>query len=327
MKDNPLVSICLMSYNQEKFLPIAIKSVLNQSYTNLEIIISDNGSTDNSKKLIAEFKDPRITHLNYPSNEAVTKRFNQAVSQASGNFISFLYSDDYYLPSKIEKQVEIFNELDDTWGVVHTPGIREDILTGEKDFAPSTKAHGDCFGYLLDNFSDGFINPISPLVRTKLFREYPSFENLFMEGESLYYRFAMKYKFYYHHEPLVVMRYHENNTGKAIKRNTQSNHYVLKSLPNFEEFPIKYLKNLRKHSSYFKRSVGWHAIRSNEDIKWGRAMLWWSIKLDLSSLISMRTILGYILSIMPSFLREMSNSILNIFASKKPFRIIESYEK
>ena len=327
MNFQPLVSVCLMSYNQSEFLLNAIKSLQQQSYKNLQIIITDNGSNDGSKEIIKSVQDNRIVFLDYPTNEPVTKRFNQAVSHALGDFISFLYSDDYYLPNKIERQIKIFEELDDSWGVVHTPGITEDIISGVRDIAPSTKAHGSCFVQLLDNFSDGFINPISPLTRTKLFKEYPSYENLFMEGESLFYRFAMKYKFFYLDEPLVVMRYHESNTGKAIKRNTLSNDYVLESLPKFKEFPKKYLPNLIKHSSYFKRSVGWHAIRSNYDVKWGRSMLYWSIKLDSLSIVNKRTLMGLALSVLPAFIRRKANQLLNRFATKKPFDILENYEK
>ena len=150
---NPKVSIIILSYNQADYIKEAINSVLNQTYINLEIIISDNGSTDSTKQIIKSFlNDDRVLFLDYEENKSISLRQNQAAQRASGKFISLLYADDYYLPSKIEHQVEIFASLSNEWGVVHGPGIELDNRTGDQQPISSTKAHGNCLVQLLKDY-------------------------------------------------------------------------------------------------------------------------------------------------------------------------------
>ncbi len=79
-----------------------LTAFLIKTYSNLEIIISDNGSNDGSKDIIKEFaeQDSRIIFLDYPENYKITVRQNKAAQISTGDFISLLYGDDYYLPKK-----------------------------------------------------------------------------------------------------------------------------------------------------------------------------------------------------------------------------------
>ena len=123
---HPLVSITIFSYNQSSYICAAIDSVINQTYTNLEIIIVDNGSTDGSKDLIQKYlSDKRVVFLNYTENKKFSIRQNEACTLSKGKYIGILYADDYYLLDKIEKQVNLFETLDDSYGVVHGPGLIE----------------------------------------------------------------------------------------------------------------------------------------------------------------------------------------------------------
>ena len=110
---NPKVTVIILSYNQDEYIADAIQSVIEQTYNNLEIIISDNGSTDNSKEIIREFLelDSRINFLDYTENYKITVRQNKAAQISTGDFISLLYGDDYYLPNKIERQIDAFKNL------------------------------------------------------------------------------------------------------------------------------------------------------------------------------------------------------------------------
>ncbi|HCK03686.1 MAG TPA: hypothetical protein DHV86_02820, partial [Methylophilaceae bacterium] len=145
----PKISIIILSFNQAEYIQDAINSALTQTYYNLEIIISDNGSTDNTKQIIKSFLyDERVIFLDYSENQSVSLRQNQAATKATGEFITLLYADDYYLPSKIEDQVRIFAALTEEWGVVHGPGMQLIDETGDLQLLPSTKAHGMCLKQL-----------------------------------------------------------------------------------------------------------------------------------------------------------------------------------
>ncbi len=122
----------LNSYNQGEFLQEAIDSVLNQTFEDFELIIVDNGSTDNSQELVRNVTDKRVRTLVHDSNRPITQRFNEAIREARAPFVSFLYSDDLYLPTKLGRQVERFRELDSSYGVVTSVAIAKNLLTGSE---------------------------------------------------------------------------------------------------------------------------------------------------------------------------------------------------
>jgi len=118
-KETPLVSIIIPTYNRAGFLKEAIKSVLAQTYKNIEVIVVDDGSTDNTPKLVKQFTDKRIIYLRQENKGASSAR-NKGIESARGNYIAFLDSDDIWLPQKIEKQLKIFNISRCNPGLVYT---------------------------------------------------------------------------------------------------------------------------------------------------------------------------------------------------------------
>jgi len=323
---DPKVSVIILSYNQGKYIREAIDSVLNQTYKNIEIIISDNGSNDLTKEIIQSYlKDDRLIFLDYKENRSISLRQNQAANKASGEFISLLYADDYYLPSKIEHQVKIFSELSDEWGVVHGPGIELNNNTGIQQPISSTKAHGNCLVKLLKDYSDGFINPISPLVRRRTYLEFPLYEDIFSEGESLYWRIAVKYKFFYSDTPLVVMRYHDKNMGKAIKKNMEMHLICLDRLQKNENFPkiaIPYLKDYRSKIIF---SNAWHCLRTNFEISWAKKLILTSVKSNPRSMMGIRYLAAAIFIMIPKDLIFYINKLINLITRKKFNTPLEDY--
>lgn len=101
-----LVSIIMPSYNTAKYIGKTIQSVLNQTYTNWELIIVDDCSTDNTDEIIAGFlSDSRIRYLKNDVNGGAAVSRNYALREAKGKWIAFLDSDDLWLPQKLEKQI------------------------------------------------------------------------------------------------------------------------------------------------------------------------------------------------------------------------------
>ncbi|WP_162343332.1 glycosyltransferase family 2 protein [Cyclobacterium salsum] len=103
----PFLSVILPVYNQERFLVETIESVLCQTYDNFEFLILDDGSTDNSAKIIQSFsiKDPRIKAY-YEKNSGKCNSTNKLVEKAKGNWFAFLDADDPMLPKRLEKQMD-----------------------------------------------------------------------------------------------------------------------------------------------------------------------------------------------------------------------------
>jgi len=97
----PEISVILDNYNYAEFLPQAIESVLSQTFVDFELIIVDDGSTDNSRDIIEKYNDSRIAKV-FKENGGQTSAFNAGLEAASGFIVAFLDSDDYWYPQKLE---------------------------------------------------------------------------------------------------------------------------------------------------------------------------------------------------------------------------------
>lgn len=108
MKDYGLVSIIIPCYNSAEFIAGTIESIINQTYTNWEMIITDDCSTDNSCRVIESYqeKDPRIKLLRFKENSGAGVARNNSINNAAGRFIAFCDSDDKWHPRKLELQLE-----------------------------------------------------------------------------------------------------------------------------------------------------------------------------------------------------------------------------
>lgn len=108
-----LVSIIMPSYNTAKFISETIDSVLTQIYTNWELIIVDDCSTDNTDEVVKSFlSDDRIKYIKNEKNSGAAFSRNRALCEAKGKWIAFLDSDDVWLPEKLEKQIAFMEKND-----------------------------------------------------------------------------------------------------------------------------------------------------------------------------------------------------------------------
>ena len=313
MNTQAKVSVVLCCYNQEEYVRHAIESVLNQTYTNTELVVIDNGSTDGTPAILREYEtNSRIKVILHPQNAAVTKRLNEGISAASGDFISILYADDYYLPRKIEAQMAAFAGLSEEYGVVYSPGYRLNTVTNTQWQPPGMPLSGQILREMLVNYHRHcFLNPISPLVRKVCLLLYPFRETVFIEGECIYFRIGVKYKFQYLAEPLVVMRDHPTNAGKAIKR-TKEYEVALISLWLAEpEFPVEFRSAVCTYLARVLRNYGWQAIRLANEKKWARHCFYEALKWDWKQAGHPRTVTGFALSLLPNRAMNLMNTLGN----------------
>ncbi len=102
-----MVTIIIPAYNQGQYLAQAIESCLNQSYTHIEVIVVDDGSTDNTREVALSFKSPKVKYI-YKPNGGLSSARNAGIRAASGEYLSFLDSDDIFLPEKISLLMDKF---------------------------------------------------------------------------------------------------------------------------------------------------------------------------------------------------------------------------
>ena len=129
--DKEKVSIIVPMYNAEKFIRKTIESVISQTYQNWEMLIINDVSTDNSLAIVSEFvkKDERIKIVNTEKNVGVVKGRNFLIELASGRYIAFLDSDDYWHNEKLEKQIKFMKEKNASISCTEYTRVREN---GEK---------------------------------------------------------------------------------------------------------------------------------------------------------------------------------------------------
>ena len=145
------VSVIIPTYNREKSIRKSVESVLNQTYSDLEVIVVDDCSTDNTKAVIESIKDERVRYLFLPENVGPAKARNEGVKAAACKWIAFHDSDDCWIPQKLEKQMKYLDENRDCLMVYcgYKSIYEEGLTSSTPDRSDELPLMGDIFIPLL----------------------------------------------------------------------------------------------------------------------------------------------------------------------------------
>ncbi|SHJ50561.1 Glycosyl transferase family 2 [Parasporobacterium paucivorans DSM 15970] len=138
---NKLVSVLMPNYNCERHIAKAIESVLNQSYTNLQIIIVDDGSTDSSREIINGYLDERIEKVYLEKNSQICIALNTGIGFAKGEYLARIDSDDIWEPEKIEKQIRYLENNPDCGACFSWVSIIDENDVEVTDFTRGAYTH------------------------------------------------------------------------------------------------------------------------------------------------------------------------------------------
>lgn len=134
---SPAISIVIPSFNHEPFVGETIASVLDQTFSDFEIVITDDGSSDGTVEAIREFSDPRIDLLALKKNNGAAAALNSSIQRSRGEFICYLSSDDKFLPGKLDRQINFLRKNHDvaaTFGIPNFIDERGLPLAEESQF-------------------------------------------------------------------------------------------------------------------------------------------------------------------------------------------------
>ena len=208
----PLVSIIMNCYNGQKYLREAVQSVINQTYKNWEIIFWDNQSKDKSSQILKSFKDKRIKYFKSKNFSKLYNARNLAINKAKGKFISFLDVDDYWINTKLEKQIDLFNKEKNLILVYSNVFILNDSNKSYKIFAKDTLPSGKITQNLLSNYR---MPVITTILKKSLFTKIKFKSNYEIIGDfDFFTKLSLKGLFGPIQEPLAYYRIHEKNTSK-----------------------------------------------------------------------------------------------------------------
>ncbi len=252
-KDEPLVSVVIPTYNRADLLPRAVDSVLNQTYENLEVIVVDDGSTDNTEEVIKDYTDPRVRYIKLEENRGQNPARNVGIRAADGEFIANQDSDDKWLPEKLEKQMEVYLEDPDVPKLVYTK-VRGRFKDGTTVTVPE-KWVDNKEGYVHDQLLRGnFVSTVGMLTEEKCLKKvgYWDEELPRMTDWDLALRLSKHFEFRLVDE-VLVLAFHEDEHVQAD---------VDALLEGYERIFEKHLEDFFRHPSilashYFRMASGY----------------------------------------------------------------------
>lgn len=269
------ISVIIPTYNYAKFIANAVESVLAQTYPIFEIIVVDDGSTDNTEEVIKQFGD-QVKYIKQ-KNGGVCEARNTGVKKSTGDFIAFLDADDKWMPTKIENQIAKFDE-DEQIGLVHC-GMREfDTASGE-----TLRLHIEGEeGWVADDLLL-FEKPVvigcggSILVSRKAFEAVSGFDINLKVGEDwdFCYRLAREFKVGFVRKILVDYRHHGNNSHLNIEEMERSVKLFQKKAFDTNDEHILQLRR-RSYGNFYKILAGSYFTDGNYPrfIKYSLKSLW-----------------------------------------------------
>lgn len=227
----PKVSVNICCYNGDKYLKETIKSVLSQTFTDLEVIIIDDGSTDATQKVINGFDDHRIKYF-YQRNQGLSCSRNKALAYSSGQYIAIVDQDDVWEPEKIKRQADIF-DLDSGVGLVYSDAYY--INDAGKRLGKYFNKVIPQRGWVTKNLILGnFIPCPTVMIRTETLKKTGPFRVglKLAEEYELFLRLSLISKFEFVNEPLAGYRVHANNNSKNITGMCQEEIVIMTNILN-----------------------------------------------------------------------------------------------
>ncbi len=241
----PIISVLMPAFNVEKYIAAAIESILNQSFVNFEFIVLDDGSSDDTVKIINTYSDPRLKKVFLKDNKGLVSARNTLVGMAQGKYIAFLDSDDLANPERLELQLQYLesNHLD-LCGTDH-------LVLHQKSgkLKRSKQRHSDADIRAMITVCSPLCNP-SVMGRAEVFKKMPYLPgNDGAEDYVMWVNLALVgCKFGNVPRNLITYRVHDNQISQI--QNAAVNHI-------FDEHRKKYLAAIGIESNFIPRRLHW----------------------------------------------------------------------
>lgn len=233
LSKEPLVSVIIPTFNRERFLREAIESVLNQSYRNVEILVVDDGSTDNTSAVLASYsQDSRLRHF-YQKNQGQAVAKNHGLAESKGEFVCFLDSDNRWLQGKLEKSLAVFAARPDV-DIVYGDIVTIDEFGSEVSRKNMARYSGKIAAHL---FKDNCVSINTSMTRRRCFDVLGGFETTRRRADDyeFWLRMSTQFNFYYLPEYLSEYRVMDDQISSDKSGRFRSNEELLRNF--IERFP------------------------------------------------------------------------------------------
>lgn len=256
MNSSPLVSVICLSYNHERYIDEALESLFSQTFTNMEIIIVDDASEDKSSEVIERMISGRrgVKYFRNEINLGNCKSFNYAFAQSKGSFIIDFALDDVLNPDRIQKQVDLFEQLGESYGVVHSDAT---IIDEEGNFLSKWSDqqlkvdNGFVFEAILEK---SFICPPTMMIRREVLEYLGGYdESLAYEDFDFWVRSSYKFKYFYSPDNLTIKRVVRSSL--STKGDQKGNNRIQESTARVCEKANWLIKNEAEKTALRKRAL------------------------------------------------------------------------
>lgn len=209
----PKISVIIPAFNSALFVGRAIRSVLDQTFPDLELIVVDDGSTDETAQIVRSYSDPRVIYI-YQRNQGPNAARNNGIRRTRGELLAFLDSDDWWLPRKLEAQLDRLESIPEA-GLVYCSAQKVDGC-GRLLKLRSARIEGEVLNPLLIN--NDIAGPSSVIVRRRVFDQVGLFDESLWRAEDweMWLRIAAEFPVVAVKDPLVCVTYRPDSHGKDI---------------------------------------------------------------------------------------------------------------
>lgn len=210
------ISVIIPTYNRANLIEISVRSVLDQTYDNLEVIVVDDGSIDDTQEVIERIRDTRVVYRKLPSNQGVSNARNVGVSMATASLIAFQDSDDRWRKDKLEKQMEYW-QAHPEYSMVYSSYLYH-TEEGESYQVPSENIQGELEGTIFTSLLlRNTIGAPTMLMQKDCFLQCGGFDLSYksLEDWEFVLRFAKEYQVGFMREPLVDAYLSRNSVSSA----------------------------------------------------------------------------------------------------------------
>lgn len=230
----PTVSVIIPTHNRSLLLGRAVKSVLDQTFQDFELIVVDDASMDETEQLIKSFQDKRIIYIRHEINLGSNPARNTGLMHANGEYIAFLDSDDEWLPEKLNKQLEIFRKGTEKLGLVSTGYIYDQ--KPNEPFIPQYR--GNVLKQIIIANIVGSTS--TPLIKKVCFKKAGIFDETMPASQDwdMWIRIAQYYNFDFDPQLLTHYYWQTDSISKNIKKIKKAHRlilnkykYILKTFP------------------------------------------------------------------------------------------------
>ncbi len=232
----PLVSVVIPAYNRAETIGDAVSSVLNQTLEDLELIVVDDGSRDDTAARVRALDDPRVRVIVHAANQGANQARNTGVAEARGAYVAFNDSDDEWLPRKLELQIDALRARAAEGFAACYCGMVTYGMTEDRRFAGRAARYwpdrrigtveGDIYAALLRT---SLVSTQTLLVRTEVLRDVGGFKPDLRSSQDweLALRLARVTKFAFVERPLVLARLSSDSLSKDRRNHARTREFVL----------------------------------------------------------------------------------------------------